>query len=234
MEECPNTKSITVFGKNHEQRKAILFNPRCKQWSCDFCAELNKDYWIHQATRGTLLLLQEGQQIQFMTLTSQGYTTPNSSVYFFKQNWPKMRKRLQRITEEWKPFTGINWGYFLIPERQESGRLHCHILAVTHVTGQKWLRDNAVKSGFGYMADISENVNSLQAAYYTAKYLHKGVGAEEWPKGFRRVRHSQNWPISKPQPIAGWEWSTYKRPETIWIEKNALLNMGWEVIDKTE
>lgn len=234
MEKCENTLNVTVFGKNKQEKVAILFNPRCKQWSCDYCAELNRDYWIHQAARGTLLLLSEGQRLQFVTLTSRGYATPAKSLYFFSQNWPKLRKRIAHQTEIWSPFTGINWAYFLIPERHKSGVLHAHLIAATHLDGQRWYKDNAYQTGFGYQADVKPDIDSLKAAYYAAKYLHKGTGAEDWPKGFMRVRHSQNWPIAKEQPLEGWLWETYKNDNTIWLEKNALLDMGWHVVDKRE
>jgi hypothetical protein len=234
MEKCPNTKNVVVFGKNQQEKSAILFNPRCKSWSCDYCSEIEKDYWIHQASRGVLLLQSEGHVFQFVTLTSRGYTTPNSSLYFFKQNWPKLRKRVCKHTKAWEPFTSQDWSYFLIPERHKSGVLHAHLLAGTFVSAKSIWKDWAWKSGFGYQVDVAQVESAGEVAHYVAKYLHKGMGAESWPKGFRRVRHSQNWPIANAQALAGWEWETYKNENTVWIEKNALIDMGWHVQDKRE
>lgn len=234
MEQCENTRNVTVFGKHSEGMTALLFNPRCKSWACDYCAEINKEYWIHQAARGSLLLVAEGQALQFVTLTSRGYATPNASLYYFKQNWPKLRKRMSDKTNSWTPFTGIAWAYFLVPERHKSGVLHAHLIAATHIDGARFWKQQAYESGFGYIIDLQPMVTPLKAATYVSKYLHKGMGAEQWPKGFMRVRHSRNWPITKDAPLDGWEWQTYSKDETIWIEKNALINLGWEVIDKRE
>lgn len=234
LEQCPNTRNVSVFGVNREEQTAMIFNPRCKLWSCDYCAELNKEYWIAQAQRGAIVLTSEGQQLQFVTLTSRGYATPNKSVYFFKKNWPKMRKRMANRTKEWEPFTGIKWAYFLVPERHKSGVLHAHLIAATHISGETVWKKQAHQSGFGYMIDVQEMVTPLLAATYVSKYLHKGMGAEVWPKGFMRVRHSQNWPITKEKPLEGWEWKTYKNENTVWLEKHALLDMGWHVVDKRE
>jgi hypothetical protein len=234
MKECPNTKDVTVFGTNAEEKTAMLFNPRCKQWGCDFCAELNKDFWIYQASRGATILTMEGQSLQFVTLTSRGYTTPHQSIYFFKTNWPKLRKRMSSHTNSWTPFTGVQWAYFLVPERHKSGVLHAHLIAATHVTGESFWKHHAYKSGFGYILDVQENIDALSVATYVAKYLHKDGGSLNWPKGFRHIRHSQNWPIASIQPLEGWDWKTYRKRETIWTEKHALIDMGWHVIDKTK
>lgn len=233
MEQCENTRNVTVFGKNKRKKTALLFNPRCKLWSCDYCAEINKDYWIHQAARGAIILTSEGQDLQFVTLTSRPYATPVQSVYFFKQNFPKLRKRMADHTNRWTVVTGIKWSYFVVPERHKSGVLHCHIIAATHVKSERDWKKEVFASGFGYIVDVQPLITPLKAAHYVAKYLHKGAGAEDWPKGFRRVRHSQNWPKENALPLPGWDWQTYKNEETVWIEKNALIDMGWEVVDKT-
>lgn len=231
-DKCENTRDVTVFGVNRIEKTALLFNPRCKQWSCDFCAELNKDYWIHQATRGSIIIASEGREIQFVTLTSRGYTTPTSSLYFFKQNWPKLSRRVKYETDKFRKCFGYEWAYFLVPERHKSGVAHFHLLAATHIRSEKTWKEFAHKTGFGYIVDVSPLISPDRAAHYVSKYLHKGAGAEQWPKGFMRVRHSQNWPITAEAPLEGWEWTTYKHEETVWIEKNALLDLGWEVVDK--
>lgn len=234
MSDCPNTKDVTVLGKNKNERIAMLFNPRCKQWSCDYCAEINRDYWIHQAMRGTLLITSEGRDVQFVTLTSRGYATVNSSLYFFKQNWPKLNRKLKYHTNKWQGHFGYKWDYFLVPEHHKSGVAHFHILAATLYNEKKTWRDFAFSSGFGFIVDVDPLVDPSRAAHYVSKYLHKGAGAEQWPKGFMRVRHSQNWPISHEKQMDGWVWDTYKNNDTVWIEKNALINMGWEVKDMRE
>lgn len=233
MDTCPNTRNVVVFGKNQSERTAILFNPRCKQWSCDYCAELNKEYWIHQAARGTLVITSEGRSVQFVTLTSRGYTTQNKSLYFFKQNWPKMNRRMKYHTEvQTDEHIGAAWAYFLVPEHHKSGVAHFHILAATTIDQKSDWKKHAWASGFGYIVDVQPLVTPKRAADYVSKYLHKGQGAETWPKGFMRVRHSRNWPISQEQPLEGWEWDTYQSEDTVWIEKNALIDLGWQVVDK--
>lgn len=169
--------------------------------------------------------------MQFVTLTSRGYATPASSLYFFKQNWPKLNRRLKYHTDKWQKHLGYEWAYFLVPEHHKSGVAHFHLLAATHFRTQKSWKEFAFETGFGWKVDVQPLVDPKGAAQYVSKYLHKGQGAEQWPKGFMRVRHSRNWPMSTEAPMPGWEWVTYKNDDTVWLEKNALINLGWEVID---
>lgn len=219
------------MGINRKEKAAIFFNPRCKQWACDFCGEQNKSYWVHQATRGALIFLSEGQELQFITLTGRGYFTPTSSIYFFRQNWPKLRKRAAKLTNGWSPWTNTFWSYFLVPERHKSGILHAHLIATTHLEGKRWWKDNAWATGFGHQTDVITIDSAGKVGGYVTKYLHKDAGGIQWPKGFMRVRHSQDWPIAKEKPLKGWEWQGMT-DKAAWLEKGALVNMGFEVIDK--
>jgi len=89
----------------------------------------------------------------------------------------------------------------------------------------------AHETGFGWKVDVQELVTPKLAAAYVTKYLSKEMGNASWPKGFMRVRHSRNWPISKERPSEGWLWETYQDEGTIWIEKHALIDLGWQVND---
>lgn len=234
MQTCEKTRNVTVFGKNSTEKTALLFNPRCKTWNCDYCAELNKDFWIHQAMRGVLVITSEGRDVQFVTLTSRPYATPTTGLYFFKQNWPKLNRKLKYHTDKYRGNLGYEWAYFLVPEKHKSGVVHCHILAATLYNTESSWKDFALKSGFGWKVDVQPLVSPAKAASYIAKYLHKDAGKEAWPPGFRRVRHSYNWPVAQEKPLEGWEWDTTSNDEEVWLEKNALLDMGWEVADKRE
>lgn len=231
---CEKTQSVTVFGTHKYRKMAVLFNPRCKMWDCDYCAEMNKADWIHTALRGTLVLAMEGQRIQFVTLTSRPYSTPITGLYFLKENWPRLNRTMRYHTNKWTKQLGLVWSYLMVPEKHKTGVVHCHLLAATHYDTEKSWKDFAFGAGFGWKVDAQGLVTPSKAAAYVAKYLHKGQGKEDWPKGFRRVRKSNNWPISEPQIIPGWEWATYRNEDTIWQEKHALIDLGYEVIDNRQ
>jgi len=229
---CPNALEIIIMGVNTIEKKAVFFHPKCGQWSCPVCSEENKQYWVHQAARGSQILLSEGNWLQFLTLTGRGYFTVNSSLYFFKENWPKMRKRIEYITRKYEPLTGTKFAYLLIPERHESGKLHCHAILSTPLMLERWYKTNAHQCGFGYMAHVTPIFDSGTAVAYATKYLTKNAGDEDWPKGFRRVRHSQNWEIAHQQQNELWDWQTISE-NALFIEKGSLINQGFYVVDKT-
>ena len=101
-----------------------------------------------------------------------------------------------------------SWSYLAFTEGQANrqGMPHFHVLsdrlpsaprnAQGHVTKHN-IHDWAHKLGFGYEADV-QTISSSKAAAYVSKYASKGDPAI--PKGFRRVRASQNWTKSKPDP----------------------------------
>ena len=108
-----------------------------------------------------------------------------------------------------------------------------HVVASTHLEGEYWWKENAFACGFGYIVDVEPMIDPLGAALYVAKYLHKDAGGQKWPKHFRRVRHSQNWPIAHEKPLEGWEWEAFSA-DMCWQEKHALIDMGWNVQDKRQ
>jgi hypothetical protein len=228
--DCPNALDIIIMGVNNIDKKAIFFHPKCGQWSCPVCSEENKQEWVHQAGRGSQLLLDKGNFLQFVTLTGRGYFTVNSSLYFFSKNWPKFRKRLAYVTKKYQAITGTEFAYLLIPERHKSGKIHCHAIVSTPLVLERWYKDNAHQCGFGYMATVKPILDSKSASNYATKYLTKNAGDVEWPKGFMRVRHSQNWPIAHDKKDELWEWQTIGERDH-WVEAGALRNQGYFVVD---
>jgi hypothetical protein len=230
---CPTTQQIVIMGRNEIEKKAVFFHPDCGQWDCPYCGEMKKAEWVHQAQRGSQILISGGNMMQFVTLTSKGGLTPGKSIYFFRQNFPKFRKRLSRITEKWSDITGTQFAYFVVPERHKSGVLHMHGLFTTFMDLKRWYKDTANECGFGYMADVQNVETSGEAVGYITKYIGKDFGGITWPKGFMRVRHSLTWPIANPAKDELWDWLAIQEKD-VWIEKNALIDLGYYVIDRSE
>lgn len=57
----------------------------------------------------------------------------------------------------------------------------------------RWLCMKSVSAGLGVQCNISRLRNVVAAGIYIAKYLFKSAVDERWPKGWKRIRYSQNW-----------------------------------------
>jgi hypothetical protein len=57
-----------------------------------------------------------------------------------------------------------------------------------------WLSRAAVKAGLGVQVRLAAAELVEGASRYIAKYLFKTSAFETWPRGWKRVRYSQNWP----------------------------------------
>jgi len=226
-EGCEVLKKIIVVGINKDKKTATIFNPRCGSWKCPYCAQLNSDEWQHRVLSGALELENQGHELRFITLTSRPYATPNSSLYFFKQNWPKLQRRAKYHTEKNGKET---WSFILIPERHKTGVLHCHLVATTPLT-TRWWHEHGYKCGFGYENHSKLVKYAVGTAGYVAKYLSKSIEVTDWPPKFRRIRASRNWPqVVKPQDSA-WEYKIHSE-ESAWFEYFLLKDYGYEVTDR--
>jgi hypothetical protein len=56
------------------------------------------------------------------------------------------------------------------------------------------LMQTSYAAGLGIQSDVTEIEDIEGASRYIAKYLFKDMVFEAWPKGWKRVRYTQNWP----------------------------------------
>jgi len=132
-----------------------------------------------------------GFRVDFVTITShEKLATFAATEYVWQIAWSKLYDALKRRARRLE--------YMIVPERHKDGRMHVHALWTAEVS-QKWLKDNARKRGLGYMSKVKFVDNQSSAARYVTKYIGKDIG-EDAPKGFRRVRTSQNW-TQIPEPV---------------------------------
>lgn len=163
----------------------------------------------------------------FVTLTSRAYATPVKSIHYFKENWPKLVRRIKYHTEQGG---GGKLYYLLIPERTKAGILHAHAIMTTNLS-KKWFKDNGHACGFGYQAHTEQIEYYHGVVGYVVKYLGKDVVHTDWPKGFRRVRTSRNWPKVPDEQKPGWQYAKHS-DESAWFEYYLLQDYGYKVTDR--
>lgn len=119
--------------------------------------------------------------------------------------------------------------YIAVPEQHKNGVVHMHLIA-TYWSTQKWIKDAARKSGFGYIAHVRYVENGPSAAAYLGKYIGKDFIHLTWPKRFRRVRTSANWPrFDDDTPPDEREHTTCFRLFDVEIEVDHWLLQGYDV-----
>ncbi len=218
---CITPRRPFLKGLNEMQKKAVFFKPRCKLWSCPPCAEINKKLWAIRAYNGAEVLMSDTHQISFLTLTSHEKLDPSGSLRVWPKAWAKLRERARYQTG------GFN--YLLVPEQHEDHRLHVHAIETAGL-GTRWWKDNARACGLGFMAEEEAAQTAGGAAYYCIKYLTKSIEWQDWPKGFRRVRTSRQWPkLPESAPLVGWRFEALPKLEQLQTAVNELKRAGYEV-----
>lgn len=195
---CDTPRRPWLAGVNIQGKRAVIFKPRCKLWSCPACAEINSRLWGARAYFGAEAIKAGGDAVYFLTLTSHEDLSPEGTLKVFPQAWKTLRQRVVRKA-------GV-WSYLMVPERHKSGRMHVHLLESAGC-GERWWKDNARACGLGYMVDEQALDDSGRAAHYVTKYIGKSLKDVQWPDGFRRVRVSKNWPpLPEMEQEEGWHW----------------------------
>jgi hypothetical protein len=178
-----------------------IVQPGCKMWDCPHCSRRKARQWAVKVYTGIEKFQGDEPAIwHFVTLTSHWkLKTFDSTLAVWPKAWAKLSTRMRRAAK----VNGQIMRYVLIPEKHKDGRLHSHmmvnqpfgiVISRNNTFYSKWLRDNAVACGLGFQADIQPLGTPARAAFYTTKYIAKGLDLDDWPKHLRRIRTSQGWP----------------------------------------
>ena len=212
---CMN--SGLLIGFDYDAKRAIVARANCDQWTCKECSARMASRWILRAGMGTRALLGQGDTVDFVTITShEKLKTFADTERVWRSAWSTLYAALKRKKKALQ--------FFTVPEKHKDGRMHVHSLWNANVS-QTWLKNNARKRGLGYQAKVIHVTDASRVASYVGKYVGKDLGADV-PKGFRRVRTSQNW-IDIPAPNNGlmgltWEYVTSNGAlEIIYLECQA-------------
>ena len=184
---CQTMSKHIIKADNKEKKISYLYLLRCKQWDCPYCGHVNKLQWVAKISHG-IDVYQDNDvaQWQFLTLTShRKLQTRNACLWVGPKAWKKLSSRLRYSYPQIK--------YVKIPELHKNGRVHWHLMASGGVT-TAWLKRNAPKCGYGYMAEAEPVRDGYNSVLYISKELSKQLGIKMWPKGLRRIATTQGWP----------------------------------------
>jgi hypothetical protein len=179
---CINSKRM-VLGKHKSDAHWILTDTNCGGYACEECAE--RIVRLHQLR--IIEYFGHVKSATFLTITAH----PKS------RGWIKSRANLQRgmkkLFERMRRAFGTR-NYVLIHETHKDGiSLHIHMLYDGRVTN-KWLKENSVACGMGRQTKAVRLRDPKASGFYVSKYISKSLSETLFPKRFKRVRYSVDFP----------------------------------------
>jgi len=205
------------FAFNRGGKRYGIVQGCCNHWECIRCGEMVARKHYGRIVEGAREI-QKTNPLYFVTITCRGLelTAKEALAQYGKWTHRFLRTCQQRHTRH-----GGVWFYAQVTEAQKRGHPHSHILTTFSphdlVEGCKdnwicdgygqlkleyedalrsdWLQEMVQKAGLGEQYDISIVEEVEGAARYVGKYLFKySQFGTHFPKGWKRVRYSKNWP----------------------------------------
>lgn len=215
-DECIN--NAPYFAYQIEAKKWGVVQGCCNDWNCPRCGQQRAREEYGRIVVGAREIA-KAHSLYFLTITCRG---KEMSLQDAEQNYLLWTNRLLTSLRIESKRAGGAWYYASVTERQKRLHPHSHyittycpddtvfikkgegktfvttgdIFPAKHDTLQSYHLERAcVRCGLGNQYDLS-GVRSVEAgSRYVSKYLFKEtIFSEIWPKGWRRVRYSNNWP----------------------------------------
>jgi len=97
----------------------LIAHARCKMWSCEYCAEMNRRQWRARIYNASAQL--EEKKWSFITITAHSKCrTEEASLKNLRTHWEALRKRLKRRYGKFH--------FVRVYEKHKSGAYHIHAL----------------------------------------------------------------------------------------------------------
>lgn len=215
-DECLN--NAPYFAYKISEKKWGVVQGCCNDWNCPRCGQQRAREEYGRIVSGAREI-SKSHELFFLTVTCKGreltvHEAENGYLGWTNSLLTRLRTQAKR--------TGMAWFYASVTERQKRQHPHSHYITTycpedcvfvpkgapklfytlgetypaKHDTLQSEYLETACREcGLGFQYDISR-VESVEAgSRYVSKYLFKEtIFSDKWPKGWRRVRYSQNWP----------------------------------------
>lgn len=222
---CPNVRRL-MKSRDYKPGRLTIARVRCKQWTCEFCAQRNLNAW----RRHLIKRFQEavfGKSWCFLTITVPPslHGQPVKSVAVLQQVWKRLYDLLRRKVNE-------KVSYVYMYEAHKSGTYHLHALVsighiydktplvfvwrfpLDHHPLQRWLKDTLPALGAGYIVDLRRVYSvyglndGVSAILYSIKYMAKSKEWKNFKKHARRIGVSTDIGGLPKPPKSEFGWTT--------------------------
>lgn len=204
----------------------------CNHWECPVCGPVRAETEYRRICSGAEELA-KSHNLYFWTLTCRGREISLEEAERNYYAWTNVLLTNARAVAKRK---GDYWSYCQVTERQHKTRLHPHSHLIStfiphdavstkdehgyDVYESAWFSRANASAGLGSRHKISRVESSIAVARYVAKYMKKQTMTDSWPRKWKRVRYSLNWP---------------KLPAFTPVFQQILLSRSdWHSLDKTD
>jgi hypothetical protein len=168
---------------------------RCKRWSCETCAKLNRARVV------AIAMAAKPRAMLTLTVSSEHYETPDEAALALKRGLRLLRLRLSRHEKL------ENFEFLAVFEEHESGYPHLHLLIRGKFIPWNKLRDWWEEITGSTHVHIRKIDSVGKAAFYAAKYIGKALHAfancKRWWRSHAYSAHVADtyvpdWSLGKP------------------------------------
>lgn len=213
MNFCENFNAILLADDTQNNRR-LLTRTRCKQWTCKYCAEVNRKQWNARI----IDFINKHKDLSWSWFTVTAHSAKRGakkSLENLRGLWEKLVKRIKRN------FDG-KIHYVRVFEKHKDGSYHIHCIISVHWTELKirkskdgkttshdvWLDKQIRELGGGFYSHAA-NFDGQHAGYiagYVSKYMTK-LDAD-YKAELGRIRHiqtSQGWDKLESESELEWQ-----------------------------
>lgn len=179
---------------------------------------------------GAAILATSGLPLFFWTFTCRGRDLDLESADDDYYAWTN--KALTNLRQKAKR-QGQRWVYVQVTERQQRGAAHSHFVNTYAPDDAEVFQDSkgrftlesegfinaVVAAGLGPQCQITVIETPEAVAHYISGYLEKHANSDVFPRSWRRVRWSKDWPDLPPVEA---EYSTVLRDRQAWSKIDTL------------
>jgi len=215
-DECLN--NAPYFAYQIDNKKWGVVQGCCNDWNCPRCGQQRAREEYGRIVNGAREIGKDNE-LYMLTITCRGKELSYEDAENNYLVWTNNLLTALRVSSK---RAGKTWAYASVTERQARQHPHSHYLTTycpddvvlveegegkffyttgetfvaKHTTLQTaYLEKACVRAGLGWQYDLSKLESVEGASRYVAKYLFKeSIFSTKWPKGWKRVRYSQNWP----------------------------------------
>jgi len=245
LDQLRTSQNVPSFCSYHAPFMAIIAGGNrvirqccCDHWDCPRCSQIMAWQVRARAVYGAENMAGQGVLLYFWTFTCRGRDLDLATADDDYYTWTN--KALSRLRAQAKR-EGKRWAYVQVTERQERGAAHSHFIhTFCPADAIKTTRpDNrevyvsasfvnaVVAAGLGVQCEITQVKTPGAVASYISGYLTKHATKDRFPKGWKRVRWSRDWPDLPTLDVdftlvlrRHWDWDKIDNTEVKWTVEN--------------